>query len=302
MPPGAVRRWQTVGLAVLLATTAPVSLGSGRCASAQQPSAATAGGMLGLPREDLFRPLLADPKETHSHATYLNAVSPARRTRVGAVAFGDNFGIVRWGRGGRDGVQVNLAGAVFAQFDLRTPSYDLMNADYVIGIPVTYRRGGFSARSRLYHQSSHLGDEHLLASQPERVNLQWESVELIAAQELRTWRAYAGGEYLFHREPANLGASAVRGGVEYKGLRPVVTVGQFGDGDLVVGLDVRSAEANAWRPSWSVRSGVEFTQRQDVMHLGRRWSVLAEYHDGPSPYGQFYSYDVTSYGVGLHIF
>jgi hypothetical protein len=51
---------------------------------------------------------------------------------------------------------------VFAQFDLDSTSDDLLNADYVVGLPLTFRRAGFSARGRFYHQSSHLGDELLL--------------------------------------------------------------------------------------------------------------------------------------------
>ena len=45
-------------------------------------------------------------------------------------------------------------GGVLAQFDLAATSFDLINADYVIGIPLTFRRGGFSGRARFYHLTS----------------------------------------------------------------------------------------------------------------------------------------------------
>ncbi len=48
------------------------------------------------------------------------------------------------------------------QFDLSAPSSDLINTDYVVGVPLSWRSGGWSTRVRLYHQSSHLGDEFLL--------------------------------------------------------------------------------------------------------------------------------------------
>src|SRR6185295_5880290 len=99
-----------------------------------------------------------------------------------------------------EGLQISLAGAVFAQVDLNAASYDLMNADYLIGLPITYRVDRFSTRLRLYHQSSHLGDEFLLREglPITRENLSFESVEWLVSQDLASLRLYAGGEYLLH--------------------------------------------------------------------------------------------------------
>jgi hypothetical protein len=58
-----------------------------------------------LPPPDLFRPLLADPKQPQFAASYLWASSGRIETRVGAVAFGENFGIVRWHVTGRLAVE-----------------------------------------------------------------------------------------------------------------------------------------------------------------------------------------------------
>ncbi|MEK7826807.1 MAG: DUF1207 domain-containing protein [Thermodesulfobacteriota bacterium] len=79
-----------------------------------------------------------------------------------------------------------MSGAVLAQFNLDSSSNDLINADYVIGFPLSYRNGPWSERARLFHQSSHLGDEFLLLPQrPElkvtRMNLNFETIELLGA-------------------------------------------------------------------------------------------------------------------------
>jgi hypothetical protein len=42
---------------------------------------------------------------------------------------------------------------------MNAPSTDLINTDYVVGIPLSWRSSLFSTRVRLYHQSTHLGDE-----------------------------------------------------------------------------------------------------------------------------------------------
>ncbi len=173
-------------------------------------------GQTGLPANDLFQPLLSDPKQPRFSASYLWGESSSLDTQAGAVAFGANFGIVRWGGATLDeGVQISLAGGVFAQFDMLAPSMDLMNADYVIGIPVALSAGGFTGRVRLYHQSSHLGDEFLIRTQPQRVNLSFESLEVLFSGGLGPWRAYGGGEYLVRHDPGGLRPGVVHGGLEY---------------------------------------------------------------------------------------
>ncbi len=261
----------------------------------------TAGRVL-LPQGDFFCPLMADPKEPRSFVSLLMGRSPAEdgalgalHTTVGAVGIGDGVGLVRWASSTPgDGVQLGLSGGVFAQFDLDSPSFDLLNADYLVGLPLTLRRGSFSSRLRLYHQSSHLGDEFLLRAEPERVNLAFESLELVVSQALGGARVYGGGEYLFNREPDDLEEWLARAGVELR-LAP---------GGRVSGLaavDLKSSEQQDWTPAWSVRAGVETGLGGDPAHPPRRWGFLLEYYDGPSPYGQFYREQVRFYGVGVHV-
>jgi uncharacterized protein DUF1207 len=164
-----------------------------------------------------------------------------------------------------------------------------------VGLPLTFRHSGFSARARLYHQSSHLGDELLLRAENEiqRENLAFESAELILSQEVGPLRLYAGGEYLFNRRPdtldpmlAHVGAEARAGPA--RGLR------------LVAAVDVKSSEQQEWKPGVSVRAGVEAAWWRSEGHPPRVWSVLAEFYDGPSPYGQFFLESIRYYGAGFH--
>ena len=115
-----------------------------------------------FPQGQLFYPPMASPKEPRTHVTYLSLKLPDDRINIGSVGFGDSFGLVRWpGWGEEDAWQLSISGAVLAQFNMDASS-DLINADYIIGFPLSYRNGPWSARARLFHQSSHLGDEFLL--------------------------------------------------------------------------------------------------------------------------------------------
>jgi hypothetical protein len=264
-----------------------------------------ASGQIPFPQGDLFCPLVADPKEPHTFASFLKGRSPAENgdqgalgaldTDVGSIGIGDSFGVFRWaGPTPGDGFQIGISAGVFAQFDLATSSFDLLNADYVVGVPISFRRGATTARVRLYHQSSHLGDEFLLRAQPERINLAFESLELILSRAVGQLRLYGGGEFLFNREPDDLEEWLAHLGAEARTLRA-------GGTSLLLAMDVKSSEEQNWKPSMSLRGGVEAGWGRDPAHPPRRWSLLLEFYDGPSPYGQFYREKVRFYGVGLHV-
>jgi hypothetical protein len=248
-----------------------------------------------LPRGDLFRPLLADPKQPQFFASALWIKGPRLDTQVSAVGLGESIGLVRAPDGDW---QVSVAAGVFSQFNLRTRSNDLLNTDFVIGVPVSWRRGRTSGRLRLYHQSSHLGDEFILNTQPERVNLSFESLEALVSRELGSWRAYGGAEYIVRHEPADLKAGLLHAGVEYRHPQSLFRLGSLGDGRAVAALDAKSSQERKWQMGWSVRAGLEFTPAKPT--TARRLSMLLHAYDGPAPYGQFYQDNVTWVGIGIH--
>ena len=261
---------------------------------------ATAADVTPLPEKDLFRPLLADPKEPRFQASIQWLASDLYDTRVGAVGFGENFGIARWqGRDAKEAWQLNLSAAVFAQFDLDAPSDDLVNADYIVGFPVSYRNDHWSVRLRYYHQSSHLGDEYLLRTHPDRVNLSFESLEMLVSYEWQRWRAYGGGEYLVSREPQELEPAILHAGIEYRADEATWNIGRLGAARLVGGLDAKAWQQHDYEVAWSLKTGLEFRPLHDIEQRGRYWQLLLEFYDGPSQYGQFYTYEVRYWGLGL---
>ena len=177
--------------------------------------------MEAFPENDVFRPLWADPKQPQFFASFLGTRVRSDDTYLNAasVGFGDNFGLVGR-RHGCNGWQVGVLGAVFAQFNLDSGSNDLLNSDYNIGIPVSWRRGLFSTRVRFYHNSSHLGDEFLLRNPGvTRVDLSFEALEAILSLDAPGgWgRVYAGGTHLVHVSPSNLDKNGVQWGFELRG-------------------------------------------------------------------------------------
>jgi hypothetical protein len=46
---------------------------------------------------------------------------------------------------------------------------------------------------------------------------------------------------------------------------------------------------------------MEITWARDPVHPPRVMSLLAEFYNGPSPYGQFYRENLRYWGLGVHI-
>ena len=263
-------------------------------------------GYVPLPRGDVFCPLLADPKGQRSFVSYLRETQDGADNdmNVGSVGISDAFGLLRFG-GSKpgDGFQVSLQGSVFAQFDLDVSSYDLINADYIIGLPITMRSGAFSMRLRLYHQSSHLGDEFLLREDNpkfERENISFEAAEMIVSLDGGPVRLYGGGEYLLRAEPSDLERYVAHGGLELRPSRRLVRFGNVAGVRFVAAGDFKASQEQDWKPSVSVRTGFEFDRPRDTDPPGRRWGLLFEAYTGPSPYGQFFRKDVKYLGAGIH--
>lgn len=239
--------------------------------------------------QELFAPLVADPRQPRFSMSYLRYRSATGEFDAGSVAFGEYFGLASgfFGRSGSS--QVGIQGGVFALFNLDAPSSDLINADYWIGLPVSYRKGPWSYVLRVYHQSSHLGDEFILGNPGfNRVNLSYEDMEFLVSYEWERWRLYGGGGYLLSSEPA-LDPMHLQTGAEY--FRPEA-LGKF---SFVAAVDVQAAEELDWRRSYSYQAGIELRRTSP-----RRVRLVLEHFRGHSPNGQFYRESLRYTGLGLY--
>ena len=106
-------------------------------------------------------------------------------------------------------------------------------------------------------------------------------------------RVYAGGEFLFRREPETLPAKLAHAGVELRS-------GRAGPIQLVAGVDLKATEEHDWSPATSVRVGLEAARGERAGHPARLITLMVEFYQGPSPYGQFFQDDISYVGVGLH--
>jgi hypothetical protein len=251
-----------------------------------------------FPQGQLFYPPMASPKEPRTHVTYLSLRLPEDSINIGSVGFGDSFGLVRFpGWGDEDAWQLSLSGAVFAQFNMDASS-DLINADYIIGFPLSYRNGPWSARARLFHQSSHLGDEFLLTPQrPElkvtRVNLSFETIELLGALEWEGFQIAAGPSYIF-RTGDDLKRYSVQAGIDYQSREPVFKPTMR----LFASLLYHAWEETDWNSDFNAKAGISI---RSPYAEKRAIQIFGEYQRGNLPFGQFYKLRAEYYGAGINV-
>ncbi len=252
------------------------------------------GGNTFLPAGDLFRPLIADPKEWQFYLSYriVRYQSLERHEAVGG--YGMTFGLYRHAdTTGGYSWQANVGGGIHAQFDLDEPSLDLINTDYVVGLPFSFRKGPVSYRVTLFHQSSHLGDEFLLHNDIKRIEFSIEAIDALGSYEWTKWRVYYGGQYIFHREPSDYRPASLHGGIEYYGSEYII-----GTSRLVGGLDLKSMEEHDWSLDSSAKFGLQF---DSSAHNGRYIRLVAEGYEGFTPYGQFFTQRMKYLGVGIYL-
>lgn len=249
-----------------------------------------------LPRGLLFAPLHADPRWPHFSAAY-RGYRTNELTAAFAGTFGETFSLYRDRAPLKGQWELVLQAGVFSLFDLSATSLDLVNADYNVGLLMAYRSGRLSGFLRLHHQSSHLGDEFILANQRvQRINLSYEEVDMKLAYEASNWlRLYVGSGYLVHRDPSTVKPIGTQWGIE---LTSPVTF--FGGSIIPIGYaDFQSNERSQWAMAQSLMVGVRFENAQ----IGNRHlQLLAHYFAGPSPDGQFYTQHSQWFGVGLHFY
>jgi hypothetical protein len=219
-----------------------------------------------LPHGHLFDPLIADPRWPRFSIGYRYFTDTA--SHVGSATFGETFALYRW-RGAGGFAEAGFQAGVFSIFDLGAPSSDLVNSDFFVALQASYRKDDLSTMFRIFHQSSHLGDEFLLRTRIDRVNLSYEGVDLKLSYRPTKWlRLYGGGAYMFDLDPPG------------------------------IKLDFQTRQENKWSSEISLRGGLQFERPLSFM---RKISLLMEYYKGHSPNGQFFTEKIEYFGPGLHL-
>lgn len=251
----------------------------------------------------LYPPMIANPMETIYSAAY-HIGDNVMGTKSIAVSLGDSFPIFRWRNVFRwqGDLQIDIQAGIWSVFKMGV-HYEgeisqLMNTDYLVGFPLSYAFDKWAFRLRVYHISSHLGDE-FMAHHPEikRLNPSMEAIDFFTAYQInKNLRVYGGLGCVCHSDrtyPLTPPLYIEWGGEVRVFGRKFFYHHLYGTPFLAVYF--RNWQVNHWLLDGTYMVGYEFSKLQGV---GRKMRVFIDYHHGYSV-GQFFK-DHTSYtGFGL---
>ncbi len=256
----------------------------------------------------VFQPLIADPREPYYYAAYRYGDKVVGK-QAAAVALGDDFPFFRW----RDvlrwhgDMQIGIQGGVWAVFNYwhiqNKPDHEsceLVNADYFFGIPLTYAVDRWAFRLRVYHISSHLGDEFLV-NNPEyyddRVNPSFEALDFTTSYQFSGHlRAYGGPGVILHSDSSfPMKTLYIKYGAEVHVLGKKLHYHKL-YGTPFLALHFENWQVRDWNLDLFVKLGYELSKLQGI---GRKMRIYIDYHHGYSYEGQFFLRK-TQYGeLGL---
>ncbi len=264
-----------------------------RCGYVQQPCIS---GIWFPQLTVLYQPMLADPRQVMYSVAYRSGDRVIGR-KVITIAMGDNFPVYRWLNvfPWCGDLQIGIEAGIWAPFNFDDVPHDdgtyceLVNTDYLLGFPLDYAADRWVFRLRLYHISSHLGDE-LLVNRPfflmERVNPSFEAIEFFTSYQVtRSLRFYAGGGYMLHSDKSfPMDDFYVEYGGEVRWWTSRFCYQRL-YGTFFFAVDVQNWQVRDWDFDWTVKGGYEISKLQGV---GRKMRIFAAYHDGFSYEGQFF--------------
>jgi hypothetical protein len=192
--------------------------------------------------------------------------------------------------------EFNFGAAVFSQFDLikeDNGSYlaGLMNTDFKLSGDYTIQKKNNIMRLRIFHISSHLGDDYIQRNQDTLVNdksVNYEQIDLTYLRKFGNSFFYAGTGYIYTINVFRERLSFQGGGL--------LNFGKPGSVNLFTGMDLKLLAENDFKPDIKTAIGVSFNRRSES--LIRIW---LEYYSGQLPYSTIEYGRVNWFGMALRL-
>ena len=244
----------------------------------------------------LFQPLIASPRQVMYSVAYRSGDKIVGTNAI-CIALGDNFPIYRWSNVFHwcGDLQIGVEAGIWAPFNFKNvPRVDgtcceLVNTDYLLGIPLDYAVDRWAFRLRLYHISSHLGDEFCV-NRPffleKRVNPSIEALEFFTSYQVsRYLRVYFGPGVVLHSDVSfPMDHAYVEYGAELRFLPTRFCYHRL-YGTFFLALDMQNWQVRDWGFDWTIKGGYEISK---LAGIGRKMRLFASYHHGYSYEGQFF--------------
>lgn len=247
-----------------------------------------------FPGSRIFPVIFLDPQECQiMGGSYLLSRSGEKLSLYSTVNLGFSRPVVA-GRGEKISWEMNFGAAVFSQFDLikkddGTFLSGLMNNDFKLCGSFSMKMKNDLLRLRIFHMSSHLGDDFMLRHPDTLRNdksANYEQADLTYLRKVNDSYFYAGvggiyTKYIF-RERFSLYGGGVCNFGNKKTLR------------YFTGLDLKVLKENNWNPDIRIALGINIRKHSES--LLRIWM---EFYSGHLPYSTIKYGRVNWFGMAM---
>lgn len=250
----------------------------------------------------LFPPLIANPRDPVYSVAYRWGDRIVAKNQI-AVSIGDIFPVFRWFDvwAAHGDLQIDVSACVWGDFDMKPKNCprnewaELVTTDWMLAIPLSYAFDQWAFRLRIYHISSHLGDEFMVNHRHVlRVNPSFEAVDFFASyQATMGLRIYLGPGVILHSDTSYpIKTFYFEYGIEWRFWPQRFHYHRL-YGSPFFAIDVQQWQAVHFRPSLTAQLGYEFSKLQGA---GRKVRFFGEYHNGYCE-GQFFKKIVQYWAI-----
>lgn len=231
-------------------------------------------------RREVFHPLMADPREVQ----ILGSFYEYQGHNTGDVALGHSWGMARWSTTNDWKLQWDVEGMGYSRFRVSGGVNEFETIDFYLNLPVEFRKGIWSGRFMLFHQSSHLGDDFIRRTGNTGFRYSDEGFKTqLSVDALRGLRLYAGQIWLIHRIP-QFERWVLQTGFELTSP-PAFLFGHDFPSFFYLASDLQSRQ----NVKWNLASNTVLGWRLRFRESPRAVRVQIGYFEGHSSFGQFFS-------------
>ena len=233
-----------------------------------------------------------------SGGLYAFYASSRWQNRLFAIfSMGIDQGVVRWNKSGSKASELAVSVSVFPQFVFNKPleefQTNFFNIDYFVGLEYTWKQNPWHFRGRIYHISSHLGDEYILRTGIGRFqdnNRIYEAIDFSATWNHTIWLLYGTVGVIYHaaypRNPLLL----------QTGFQTQKRWGNSAWIGWTTGMDIRMEQEQDFRPGIHAGAGIVLGEGKP-----RSATIMIDYYNGYIPYSLYDNLLIQWLGASLYI-
>jgi hypothetical protein len=247
-----------------------------------------------LPEGRLFPVLIADPLECLVTGSSSFLFKDAETSVYSTVNLGFSVPVIR--KTSRLRQELTFGAANFSQFDLirrdnGSHLAGLMNSDFKVSLDYSVSVRNYTARFRIFHLSSHLGDDFVQRHSEMLVNdksANFEQADLTWLINRNNGYFYAGAGVIYTKYVFRKRFSAQMGGL-LESSRPRAL-------NFFMAVDCKLLAENNYNPDVRTMAGLVVSRRRQTL-----FRIWAEFYNGQLPYSTIDYGRVAWGGAGMQI-